>query len=239
MLRPSQGLHAKRLPPSGRVLTNGLMPISCAKCGAANRELSAKPILTGDDPYEIVVAGVCETCVALAIDELRTRVNSDDEDAEMDMLLLIALLKAHGVETTPDHGDGRSGMDAVRHGLLAKLDTLERQLLCSKCFASGPESQFRILPWFNEELADYVETFRCEGCFQDSMAETIARVANGGQTDVDGVGAFLQNHQIVVHEWKRGDDVDVVRPLMVHVLRSIANGTMKIQLGTTRKLDGA
>jgi hypothetical protein len=216
------------------------MENACSECGRTGGELRNVP---GRAPAGVIgVVSVCETCVAPAIEKLRDIVrrvaaDADDGDAEMDMLLLIALLKRSGLEITEGHMGGRPGMEGVRFGLLTILDSLERQLLCSGCGAPGPESRMHVIPWFNGTLARYVATFRCGSCVHPALAETIARLRDtDGPADIDGLGELLRQHGIHVHEWLRGDPPEVVRPLMIRIVQMIDAGSMKLALGTTTPL---
>jgi len=55
--------------------------------------------------------------------------------------------------------------------------------------------------------------------------------------EIASIGAFFERHTIFVHEWLRGDPVASVRPLFVHLLESIASGSMTIPLGSTTPVD--
>jgi hypothetical protein len=180
------------------------------------------------------MAEVCEACVAPAVEALRevARAAHDGIDMEVhQMLQLVAFLKANGLEVGETMMGGLPGTAGVRHGLLALLDSLERQLICSQCWSRGPESRTHVVPYFNNSVRRYVTSFRCDACVDAALAETIARVRDlDGASEIHTLGDLLRAHGVLVSEWARGEPLDRLRPAMVGVLASLRAAAVKLRL---------
>lgn len=213
----------------------------CSLCNTGGRAVRPLPRPDESTPARFTLAPVCEPCVMQAIAELRAVVeraaaDPDDDEAEMDMFLLVALLKRHGREITAEHTRGREGLEGIRHGLLTILDDLERRLMCSACGELIPESRATVMPWFNPQARAYVETFRCSACLPASIAESIRRVREvDGRAELDSLGECLRDHAIFVHEWLRGDPDEVVRLLFVHALQEIGRRSLVLRPESTNR----
>jgi hypothetical protein len=51
------------------------------------------------------------------------------------------------------------------------------QFVCSACMGTFPTTELRVLPWWNDQTADFVTTHRCPGCWPNALAETRAIVS--------------------------------------------------------------
>jgi hypothetical protein len=112
----------------------------------------------------------------------------------------------------------------------------ERQFLCSGCLAVTPESAIHVVPCFNQTLGDYVTTYRCGACWQVALKETETRVAQTQDpAEFALLGAFFERHGVTLHEFKRGDPLAVVRPLMVRMIDLMRLGAIRLPAGATAK----
>ncbi|MFY0535820.1 hypothetical protein [Nannocystis pusilla] len=149
------------------------------------------PTLAGE---QYVDGYYCSAHAGAALDAARTHLAAldFDDDTRDDMMPLVsfhALVRARGLmsETLDPPAPG-VGMERVRNEALALLESLrhtrlpivEPSALCSGCYRPVPASQVRVIPWFNDDLADFVTTFRCGDCVADSLADTRARLTAGG-----------------------------------------------------------
>jgi hypothetical protein len=210
---------------------------NCSACGRSGEGLRPLPQPDDGTPLRFSMAYVCEACVAPSVEALREiarRPVSGDTDAGTEvqrMLQLVAFLKANGLEIGETMMGGLAGTAGVQHGLLALLDSLERQLICSQCWSRGPESRIHVIPYFNNSIRRYVTSFRCDNCVDAALAETIARVRDlDGAREIDTLGDLLRSHGVAVSEWLRGEPLDRLRPVMVGVLASLRGAALKLRL---------
>lgn len=223
--------------------------LQCRTCGVIRPETEARSVPTYDAGKNAYVDGYyCDPHASAALATARAHIagldlDDDERDDMMPLVLLHALLRARGQmsESLPPDAAGGEGMERVRQTGLALLDRLrevrlpivEPGALCSGCFRLLPASQIRVIPWFNEDLANFVTTFRCGECVAGSLAETRAKLEGGGAREIDLLAGFLGRHAITIHEHRRGDPPEVVRPLMLHVLGMIERGEMTLSIGET------
>ena len=210
---------------------------TCMACGRAGGGLRLLPRPDETTPLRFSTAVVCETCVAPSVEALRGLVrraecaDADDADEVDRVLKLAAFLRAHGFQRTDAGTEGLQGWVGVRRGLHAALDSLERQLVCSQCWSRAPESRVHVIPYFNNSVGRYVTSFRCDGCIDSALDETIARVCEvDGARELDTLGDLLSSHGVFVHEWQRGDSLDRLRPAMVQVLSSLRGPAIRLRL---------
>ncbi len=112
----------------------------------------------------------------------------------------------------------------------------ERQFLCSGCLAVTPESAIHVLPFFNETAGDYVTTYRCGACWLAALKETETHIAQTQDpAEFALLGAFFERHGVTLHEWKRGDPLAAVRPLMVRMIDLMRSGAIRLRAGPTAK----
>ncbi|MCY1009931.1 hypothetical protein OV079_31095 [Nannocystis pusilla] len=224
--------------------------VQCSTCGVLRPEGESRniPTLAGE-PY--VDGYYCSAHAGAALDAARAHLAALDfeDDTRDDMMPLVsfhALVRARGLmsETLDPPAPG-VGMERVRNEALALLDLLrhtrlpivEPSALCSGCYRPVPASQVRVIPWFNDDLADFVTTFRCGDCVADSLADTRARLTAGGPREVGRLAEFFHRHAITIHEHRRGDPPEAVRPLLELTLEHLVRGTLKLQLGETVPLN--
>ena len=80
--------------------------------------------------------------------------------------------------------------------------TEERQILCSRCLELAPESFVHVIPFFNDSAGGYVTTYHCERCWEASLEETRARLAETNDTaEITSAADFFKRH----HAKARGD----------------------------------
>ena len=108
----------------------------------------------------------------------------------------------------------------------------ERQFLCSGCLALTPESAIHVLPLFNETAGDYVTTYRCGACWLAALKETESRIGEvQDPAEIALLGAFFERHGVTLHEFKRGDPIAVVRPLMIRMIELMRLGAIRLKAG--------
>jgi len=108
----------------------------------------------------------------------------------------------------------------------------QRQFVCSGCYEIVPESLIRILPHFNEQVASYVTTYRCEDCWPQAVANTRARVARAEDwADILSLIDCLERHSLFLLEFRRGDPFPVVRALLEQVIEKLADGDIRLSAG--------
>jgi hypothetical protein len=213
---------------------------TCSVCGRSGDGLRPLPQPDDGTPLRFSMAQVCEACVAPAVEALRAVARCGESGTEIHrMLQLVAFLKASGLEIGEAMMGGRPGTAGVQQGLLALLDSFERQLICSQCWSRGPESRIHVVPYFNNSVRRYVTSFRCDDCVDAALAETIARVRDlDGASEIDTLGDLLRSHGVSVSEWLRGEPLDRLRPVMLGVLDSLrrAEHKLRLRIGATAPL---
>lgn len=209
---------------------------TCRACGRAAGTLRPLPWPEEDARLRFSAAPVCESCISPSVQALREVVrraeiaDADDADEVERMVQLITFLRARGMAVAESAADGLNEA-AVRRSLHAVLDSFERQLVCSQCWSRGPESKIHVVPYFNNSVCRYVTSFRCDGCVDGALAETMARVRDvDGEGEIDTLGDLLRSHGVFVDEWVRGEALDRLRPAMVNVLASLRRPAMQQRL---------
>lgn len=224
--------------------------VECSTCGVLSPEAQARDIPTHAPEQDSYVDGYyCEAHAAAALERARAHIASldledDERDDMMPLMMLVALLRARGqlAETLPPGAAPGEGMERIRQetlALLARLGAGERlaivepTALCSACYRPFLASQVRVIPCYNDSAEDYVTSFRCGECWRSSLGETRARLEAGTDRDITQLCEFFARHAIFVHEHRRGDPPEVVRPLVSMILDRIADGDMKLAIGET------
>jgi hypothetical protein len=114
-------------------------------------------------------------------------------------------------------------------------ETEERQVLCSGCLEVFPESVIHVIPTFNSDVAGYVISFRCEHCWAPALEETRVRLENTTNEDeIASVAAMLELHGVFLLEFRRGDEIAVVRRLLVKTIDLLKSGAIRLSIGPTR-----
>ncbi|PCC72023.1 hypothetical protein SAMN02745121_08247 [Nannocystis exedens] len=224
--------------------------VQCSACEVLRPESEAHniPTLAGE---QYVDGYYCSAHAGAALDAARAHVagldfEDDTRDDMMPLVTLHALVRARGLmsESLDPPAPGE-GLERVRNEALALLDLLrhtrlpivEPSALCSGCYRAVPASQVRVIPWFNDHAAAFVTTFRCGDCFAASLADTRARLTFGGPGEVARLAEFFHRHAVTIHEHRRGDPPEAVRPLLALALDHLAAGTLKLQIGETVPLN--
>ena len=107
----------------------------------------------------------------------------------------------------------------------------ERQVLCSACLEVYPESAIHVIPYFNETLTGYVTTYRCEGCWLPSLAETRARLSAAPDDEIASAAEFFERYGYFIHEYRRGDPIETVRQILLYVLGMMERGDIRLSMG--------
>jgi hypothetical protein len=127
-----------------------------------------------------------------------------------------------------------AGVRELLDEMQANDGQLGRRAMCSACGGVISERGTTVVPSWNDELRDYVTTFRCRGCLAATLDAVRARLIDPARPDeVARVCEFFKRHGIFVHEYLRGDPIDVVRPLALHMVDLIGRGAMIIPIGET------
>ena len=109
-----------------------------------------------------------------------------------------------------------------------------RSVFCSGCYEVVPESGVKVIPWFNEEVDKFVTTYRCEACWIEALDDTSTRLAaTEDEGHIASVAKFFETHGVVLLEYRRGDSMEVVRPLLLDLLRRLRSGSLKLSIGKT------
>src|SRR5260370_17041371 len=97
---------------------------------------------------------------------------------------------------------------------MAEADS-DRDVFCSGCYEIFPEPDIHVVPSFNDSAGDFVTSYRCGKCWLSALDDTVARVRSAESlTQLALLAAFFERHSIVLHEFRRGEPMDVVHPLL-------------------------
>jgi len=107
-----------------------------------------------------------------------------------------------------------------------------RQVLCTGCSQAFPELDVTVVPWWNDSADNYVTAYRCYNCVASALADTRARLA-AADDHVAKVCSWFERNGVVVHENRRGDSADVVRPMAERLLSMLRDGTIVLPIGHT------
>jgi hypothetical protein len=111
-------------------------------------------------------------------------------------------------------------------------DGEERQVCCSGCLQIFPESLIHVIPYFNDSVAGYVTTYRCEQCWIPSIEETRTRLADTkNDAEIISAAAFFQRHGIYIHEFLRGDPPSAVRKDVLRLIDLLRSEDLHISIG--------
>ena len=114
----------------------------------------------------------------------------------------------------------------------ATEDDEERQVLCSACLQVFPESAIHVIPWFNDSAGGYVTTYRCEGCWLPSLAETRARLSTTqDDAEIASAAEFFERYGYFIHEYRRGDPMEIVGHILLHMLGMMERGDIRLSIG--------
>src|SRR5437870_196932 len=105
----------------------------------------------------------------------------------------------------------------------------ERQVVCSGCLQVLPESLIHVIPCYNNDVGGYVTTYRCEGCWLQSLDETRARLeGTEDEAEVASAAAFFERHGVFLHEFRRGDPALIVRKLLVQMIDRLRSKSIRL-----------
>ena len=104
----------------------------------------------------------------------------------------------------------------------------ERQVFCSACFEVVPESRVHLVPFFNDDVRKYVETYRCEKCVESALDQTRSRFeATDDLAEITSAAAFFEAHAVFILEHRRGDPISVVRKCLLALLDKLRSGQLR------------
>jgi hypothetical protein len=186
----------------------------------------------------VEVAALCGRCWPENLAELRETLAAEDAPVEE----LAAWLRTAGVRDAAIE-EGRP-LPELRREILDLLDELEsnggrlgRRAMCSACGGIVAERAVTIIPFWNDDHGTYVTTFRCPACLPAAIEQVRAELSDPVRPErVAHVCAFLQRHDVHVHQYLRGDPVEQVRPVALFVLDRLASRQMVLPMGEVRQI---
>jgi hypothetical protein len=112
-----------------------------------------------------------------------------------------------------------------------------REAICSGCLKVVPEAQTHVLPFFNDSLARFVTTYRCDDCWPGALTGTRARLtASENAEEIASFAEVLAGHAVFIHEYMRGDPAPVVKALELRMLEMMESGAVRLSIGPDRPL---
>jgi hypothetical protein len=113
--------------------------------------------------------------------------------------------------------------------------TEERQVFCSGCYRVVRESEIHVIPFFNEDLFDYVTTYRCNDCWLAGLDDTEKRLQTTEElAEILRAAFFFERHTIFIAEFRRGDSLESVRPILLQLIGLLRSGGIRLAIGRTR-----
>jgi hypothetical protein len=81
--------------------------------------------------------------------------------------------------------------------LLTASEAAGAEYMCSACFNVVSQARVHVIPWFNNEMGDYVTTFRCDDDWLASLDETRAHFLSSVEHAEDRAKfvAFFERHR--------------------------------------------
>ncbi|HTX67167.1 MAG TPA: hypothetical protein VMD31_15455 [Opitutaceae bacterium] len=70
----------------------------------------------------------------------------------------------------------------------------EATYICSGCLTQHPRARIHVLPTWNEHVADFVTSFRCDRCWQEALAWTRLKAAVLTPATREQFCQFLERH---------------------------------------------
>jgi hypothetical protein len=115
-----------------------------------------------------------------------------------------------------------------------------RQIVCSGCLRVFPESLINVIPYYNDDAGEFVTTYRCEQCWLPSLDETRARLSSTEEeNEIISAATFFDRHGVILHEFRRGDPVAVVRKRLDQMLNLLQSRAIRLAVGPVRSHDTA
>jgi hypothetical protein len=114
----------------------------------------------------------------------------------------------------------------------AAVDQGERQVMCSACLRVVPEYLIHVIPYYNDDVGRYVTTYRCERCWLPSLHETRTRLERTeDETEIVSAVQFFERHGVILHEFRRGDPIAVVRMMLVRMIDLLRTEAIRPVIG--------
>jgi hypothetical protein len=103
------------------------------------------------------------------------------------------------------------------------------QLFCSVCMKTSPAAEARVIPWWNNDSQDFLTTYRCGGCFIQSLAETRSKISLLDTDTRRKFCEFLERHDYIVDAGTiREAPLDEASRLIGTVLDAIESGEVRL-----------
>ena len=113
-----------------------------------------------------------------------------------------------------------------------------RSAICSGCGEVTPENDVNVLPCFNEDLDNFVTTYRCMDCWMEALNDTALRlVMTDDDKQIASIAGFFEASGIVLLEYRRGDPIAEVRIALLQLLNKLRTGALTLNIGYTEPFD--
>jgi hypothetical protein len=111
--------------------------------------------------------------------------------------------------------------------------------LATRCMKLMPESGVRVMPFFNDDAGSYVTAYRCKSCWTSSLEATRTRLENtDAEIEVASMATFFERYNVVLHEYRRGDGISVVRKRLVQMIDLQGSDAIRLPIGPDVKCGG-
>src|SRR5579862_4697479 len=103
-------------------------------------------------------------------------------------------------------------------------------VFCSGCCGVFPEQGVHVIPYFNESVADFVTTYRCEACWLSALDDTQRRLESAGLEELARMARFFERHNITILDFRRGDAPEALRPVLLQMIELTRRGVLKLNI---------
>lgn len=103
--------------------------------------------------------------------------------------------------------------------------------VCSSCMKTYPLGEVHVLPWWNRDAQMITTSYRCPGCFADSLRDTREAIDVLDEARRRSFVDFLRNHHLdaLAHQ-VAGDDDATARRVLHELLTRIERGELQLQM---------
>ena len=110
----------------------------------------------------------------------------------------------------------------------------EVKAICSACMEPFDVEDVRVIPSYNDFLRNYVTTYRCEKCWEDTFNKTRTRLASTAlDREILSMIEFFERYHIFIKEYREGASKRVVKDLLLKLLDRLKSGETKLEIDTT------
>jgi hypothetical protein len=105
------------------------------------------------------------------------------------------------------------------------------RFICSGCVGFFPMKQVHVIPTFNDSISSYVTSFRCDGCWKPSLAETLEHFTGHLQTPANRAAFFdfFKRHGVFVQP-QEIEDPAAAKVIGVNLLHQVETGAIVLNL---------